>query len=231
MNPTVGLRGWLRIAAWIVVSTVVTALLLFVSAGRWNWRAGWEFLGLLLGLSTIVGVVVFRMNPEILDARAKMHRGSKVWDQVLVAVLLSLMALVLVVAGFDAGRFHPSQAPRWYLATGYILLVLGTAVSGWAEAVNKFFEPTVRIQTDRGHRVVDSGPYAWIRHPGYIGGALVTLGMAMALGSYWALAPALSAVGLLILRTYWEEETLRAELTGYEEYTHRVRSRWIPGVW
>jgi protein-S-isoprenylcysteine O-methyltransferase Ste14 len=101
----------------------------------------------------------------------------------------------------------------------------------WAEAVNKFFEPTVRIQTDRGQTVIDSAPYATVRHPGYVGGLLFAVGTALGLGSLWALIPAGIACLLLILRTQWEDQTLQAELPGYREYTERVRYKLIPGVW
>lgn len=97
--------------------------------------------------------------------------------------------------------------------------------------MNKFFEPTVRFQTDRGQKVIDTGPYAIVRHPGYAGWLVMSVGIALCLGSLWALIPAgLSFLGLL-LRTQWEDQTLQAELAGYKEYTERVRYRLLPGVW
>ena len=101
----------------------------------------------------------------------------------------------------------------------------------WAESVNKFFEPSVRIQTDRGHRVIDGGPYAIVRHPGYVSGFFVFIGMPVSLGSWWALIPAFLLCMLLVVRTIWEDQTLRKELVGYEAYAQRVRYRLIPGVW
>ena len=105
------------------------------------------------------------------------------------------------------------------------------ALTTWAQAVNRHFEPTVRIQTERGHRVIDSGPYAVVRHPGYVGAVVMSVGVALALGSLWALVPAALVAVLLIGRTLAEEATLKAELPGYAEYTGRVRYRWTPGVW
>jgi len=102
----------------------------------------------------------------------------------------------------------------------------------WAQSVNKFFEPTVRIQTDRGHRVIDTGPYAIIRHPGYVSAYPLFVGIPLALGSWWtALIPAILMVPMLVLKTLWEDQTLQAELAGYKEYAQRVRYRLIPGVW
>jgi protein-S-isoprenylcysteine O-methyltransferase Ste14 len=95
----------------------------------------------------------------------------------------------------------------------------------------KFFERTVRIQTDRGHTVVDTGPYAIVRHPGYVAACLVCVGMSLSLGSVWALIPASLSCGVLMVRTVWEDRTLQEELTGYKEYTQRVRYKLVPGVW
>jgi protein-S-isoprenylcysteine O-methyltransferase Ste14 len=111
------------------------------------------------------------------------------------------------------------------------LLIPGIGIVTWAQVVNRFFEPSVRIQTDRGHTVIDSGPYAFVRHPGYIGACLLFVGIALALGSSWSLIPAGLTCAMLILRTRWEDQTLQAELAGYEEYTKKVRFRLIPGVW
>ena len=91
----------------------------------------------------------------------------------------------------DDGRFHWSHVPWWALAIGYVLLIAGLAGMTWAEAVNKFFEPTVRTQIDRGHRVIDTGPYALVRHPGYVSAFLLVLGIPLSLGSYWAVIPAI----------------------------------------
>ena len=88
----------------------------------------------------------------------------------------------------------------------------------------------MRIQTDRDHKVIDTGPYAIVRHPGYVGGFFTTIEIALSSGSLWALSAGLASL-LLILRTQWEDQTLRAELTGYKEYTQRVRHKLIPGVW
>jgi protein-S-isoprenylcysteine O-methyltransferase Ste14 len=105
------------------------------------------------------------------------------------------------------------------------------AIVTWAEAVNKFFEPTVRIQVERGHQVIASGPYAIVRHPGYVGGSLLFLAIPLCLGSLWALIPAGLSCLCLVLRTRWEDQTLQAELLGYKDYTQRVCYRLFPGVW
>lgn len=121
--------------------------------------------------------------------------------------------------------------PWWVCVFGHFLLLIGTGILTWAESVNRFFEPVVRIQTERGHKVIDAGPYAIVRHPGYVAFILVSVSTALCLGSVWALVPAGLASSLLVLRTQWEDQTLQAQLPGYKEYTQRVRSKLIPGVW
>lgn len=110
-------------------------------------------------------------------------------------------------------------------------MLAGIAVTCWAQAVNPFFEPGVRIQSERHQRVIDSGPYRFVRHPGYVAALLLFFGMALALGSYWALLPAALAAALLVLRTAWEDRLLQAELPGYADYARRVRWRLLPGLW
>jgi protein-S-isoprenylcysteine O-methyltransferase Ste14 len=136
-----------------------------------------------------------------------------------------------ILAALDDARFHWSHLPWWGCVLGYALLITGMVGLTWAMAVNKFFEATVRIQTDRGHTVIDTGPYAVIRHPGYAAGYLIFVGMPLALGSLWALVPVILLCPLLVLRTVWEDQMLQQGLVGYKEYAQRVRFRLIPGVW
>jgi protein-S-isoprenylcysteine O-methyltransferase Ste14 len=89
----------------------------------------------------------------------------------------------------------------------------------------------VRIQRERGHHVVSAGPYAIVRHPGYVSAIIIFAGMALALASWWALVPAAWASAILILRTSWEDALLRAELDGYADYARRARFRLAPGIW
>jgi protein-S-isoprenylcysteine O-methyltransferase Ste14 len=138
---------------------------------------------------------------------------------------------IIPVAALDDGRFHCFPLPLWVVGLGYILFLVGMGIVTWAEAVNKFFEVTVRIQTDRGHKVIGTGPYAIVRHPGYVGAIFFFMWTALCLGSVWALVPAGLASAVIILRTKWEDQTLQAELPGYKEYTQRVRYKLIPGLW
>ena len=210
---------------------LIFLLCLFLPAGNWAWARGWLFFVVVVGTSILITLYLRRVNPDVIAARVNRHEGTKGWDRWLLGILIPAIVSILPVAALDDGRFHWSHVPWWVCGIGYVLLVAGLAGMTWAESVNKFFEPTVRIQTDRGHRVIDTGPYAIVRHPGYVAACLLFMGMPLSLGSFWALIPAVLSCLLLVLRTIWEDRTLRDELVGYEEYTQRVRYRLVPGVW
>jgi protein-S-isoprenylcysteine O-methyltransferase Ste14 len=208
---------------------VVLGMLL--PAGTWKWPRGWLFLAVSVGASLLAASYLRRVNPEIIAARVNRHEGTKRWDKILLAFFFPAVMAIPFVAALDDGRFHWCYVPWWACALGYSLLLAGTAGMTWAESVNRFFEPTVRIQSDRGHHVIDTGPYALIRHPGYASALPLFIGLALALGSLWALIPSLLACGLLVVRTVLEDRMLQRELPGYEQYTRRVRHRLVPGVW
>jgi protein-S-isoprenylcysteine O-methyltransferase Ste14 len=112
-----------------------------------------------------------RVNPEVIAARMNRHQGTKRWDLLLMMTfIMPTIVPIPIVAALDDGRFHWFPVPWWVCVLGYALLIIGMVGVTSAESVNKFFEPTVRIQTDRGHEVFDNGPYAIIRHPGYVFG-------------------------------------------------------------
>lgn len=214
----------------LLVTLVVMGVLLFWPAGTFNWPAAWWFAAAFVLCTLIAVVIVWRVNPEIFAARSRIQPGTKAWDYFFIALIIGGFLAVLVVAGLDF-RFGWSAMPSWLVGVGYVLLLLGYAGSIWPVAVNRHFEPGVRIQEDRGQTVIDTGPYAIVRHPGYSAAVLLIFGMALMLGSYWALIPAVIAVMGTAVRTLFEERTLRAELPGYTQYTQRVKFRWVPGVW
>jgi len=210
---------------------VFFALFLFLPAGTVGWEKGWLFVFVFLMYGVGASLYLWRVNPEIYAARGRLRWGPKRWDNILGCFLAPALIAVSPVAALDDGRFHWSAVPWWVVAVGYAMLLVAMGLLTWAEAVNKFFEPSVRIQTDRGHTVIDTGPYAIVRHPGYAAAMFLLPGGALSLGSLWALVPAGIAYLLLVLRTQWEDQTLQAELTGYKEYTERVRFKLLPGVW
>lgn len=201
---------------------------LFLSAGRLDWWAGWIYLGLLLAAFALQGLV---MDRELVAERAGIGPGTKDWDRVLASVsMLLFLPGSLIVAGLDERLGWSSAAPAIQILGG-VLFAAAWALSAWAMASNKFFSTTVRIQEERGHAVVSDGPYAFVRHPGYLAFSLAALATPFLLSSLWALLPALLAVAGVAVRTVLEERTLRAELPGYEEYARQVRYRYLPGIW
>lgn len=205
--------------------------LVFLPVGSIRWRPGWIFLAVLVLSYGLSALVLLWVNPIIYRARSRFQPGTKAWDKALLAVILPAMVAIIPIGTFDAGRAHWSVVPDWLVGMGYAVLVAGIAAATWAQTVNPYFEPGVRIQSERQQRVIDTGPYRFARHPGYISALLIFLGMALALGSLWALAPAALASAFLIARTAFEDRLLRRELSGYEAYSHRVRWRLFPGVW
>jgi protein-S-isoprenylcysteine O-methyltransferase Ste14 len=213
------------------VFSIVLGVALFLPAGDIRWARGWLFLLVFLVLMAASVLYLWRTNPDIFVARSRIRPGTKSWDKVLMAFLLLSFTAIFLVAAFDAGRFHWSNVSLGVIVLGYVLLCVGFVLSIWVYRVNKFAEPTVRIQTERGQKVIDTGPYAIVRHPLYLGGVILFTGIPLALGSFWALIPTAVGTLVLVVRTVLEDRTLQEELEGYKEYAGRVRYRLIPGVW
>ena len=205
------------------------AVVMFLPAGI-GWRKGWLFLAVFLLQMAIAAIYVWRTNPDLFLARSRMQKGTKSWDRVVFYVLQVVLLAEFPVAALD-WRHQWSSAPTWVIVLGYVLFTVGMVGCFWVLSVNKFAEMSVRIQTERGHKVIDAGPYAVVRHPMYVACFFLFPGIALALGSFWALIPAALVSVVLVVRTVFEDRTLQEELDGYREYAKRVRCRLIPGVW
>ena len=225
-------RGYaIRLMVAAVSVIPMFCALIFWPAGRWDWTAGWAYVT-IVGTYLLINLVYLgRVNPEVIEHRMRLGKGTKGWDIVWSVLFTPVFLAVYVVAGWDAVRFEWTTMPHWLWLLGLVLFIPGAALFTWSMAVNPFFEKTVRIQTERGHRVIDTGPYHVVRHPGYVGFFGWSLSVPLLLGSWWAFLPAFAAAIGIVIRTALEDRTLRAELTGYEEYATRVRYRLIPGVW
>jgi len=206
-------------------------LFLFWPAGTLAWERGWTFLLIFVIIQCLLGWYIWKVNPALMPARCRIGEGTKQWDKVILFILIPLLVSIFPIAALDDGRFHWSMVNSWQCAIGYLLLLNGVVFSGWAGSVNKFAEVSVRIQTERGHRVIDSGPYALMRHPGYVGAIVMVYGISLALGSWWGFVPATLCTLILVIRTYLEDGTLKKELQEYESYTKRIKYRLIPYLW
>lgn len=217
--------------AYGIGSPLILVALVFLPVGRIDWTPGWIFIAVLVAAFGVSALLLARVNPMIYRARSRFQPGTKTWDLVLLTVLFPAILSEIPLASLDAGRMRWSDVPLFVVLIGYVLLVGGIAVTAWAQAVNPFFEPGVRIQTERSQRVITSGPYRFVRHPGYSAAIVMFAGIPLALGSWWALLPAALAIAVLVLRTGLEDRLLRSELSGYAEYVRRTRYRLVPGLW
>ena len=220
----------------VVVGLTVAALVIvfagvvFTNAVQLGWTLGWIYVGIVT-VTFAINLVCLRLwNPELIRRRMRVSKFSKTWDKVW-AVMFGLAVIAIYVAAVMEARDRISSAPGTAWLLGLAIFVPGWTLVIWSMVVNPFFEKTVRIQSDQGHRVIDTGPYAYIRHPGYVGFSGWMLSTPLLLASNWAFVPALITVALLVIRTALEDRTLHEELPGYPAYASRVRFRLIPGIW
>lgn len=215
----------------VLGSTGMIGVLMFLAAGRLDWMSAWVFLALGTLVFLTAGLYVVRKNPEVVNERGRGAQGAKTWDRILTLIYAVFVLAIYLVAGLDAGRFQWSVMPVTVQGLGGIGFVVGMLLIYWAMLANPFLAQVVRIQDERGHQTVSSGPYRYVRHPMYMG-ILVGYGATpLLLGSWLALIPFAIMSALLLLRTSLEDKTLLAELPGYSEYARRVRYRLVPGVW
>jgi protein-S-isoprenylcysteine O-methyltransferase Ste14 len=223
--------GILKRAVQVFVMLGVQAVILFLSAGRLDWVWAWVFLGLYLLGVLVNAYLMLRLNPENIAERAK-GAGIRRWDALFGGLYIVMYILIEpAVAGLDFRYNWTSSLVLGFHLAGAVIYALGFALLIWSMAANAYFATIVRIQEERGHTVCDTGPYRYVRHPGYVGGIIQALAVPFVLGSLWALIPGAVAVLGMVLRTTMEDRTLQVELDGYREYTRRTRYRLLPGVW
>jgi protein-S-isoprenylcysteine O-methyltransferase Ste14 len=200
---------------------------------QWDWWEAWIYaIVSILGFA-ISRVLAGRRHPDLIAERARymQHENAKPWDKQLALFLGIAGILVMVVAGLDEllGWSPTFSLPLKILAL--LIILAGYALGAYALIENRFFSGMVRLQTDRGHQVVSSGPYRWIRHPGYAGALLTYLAIPIFLDSSWAYLPTIFGIVIMVIRTSLEDRFLQDELGGYRDYVKRVRYRLLPGVW
>ena len=224
-------QGVAKRVATVAGFLVFNGAILFASAGQLGWMWAWVFLGICLLSLAINGTIMLRTSPDTIAERGR-PEATKGWDKLVGGLwALALFVLVPLVAGLDA-RFAwtGTLAIAWNTA-GALMLAVGFGLAGWAMIANAFFSTAVRIQADRGHTVCRSGPYRFVRHPGYLGFVLQSLGTPILLGSLYGLVPGAAAAILMVVRTSLEDRMLQSELAGYREFVRDVRYRLCPGVW
>jgi len=229
MSQTANPKYWVG----LFVTHLLIPLVLMICGWDLDWWQAWFYSVLIVASGMGSRMLAEKRHPGLLEERGKFGKDQNVksWDKVLSPLMAVSMTFPLViVAGLDHRFGWSTVFPIWINILGLILILIGYIFAGWALVENRFFSGVVRIQTDRGHKVCDSGPYQYVRHPGYAGNILALPGMVMALGSVWTIIPVLVALIIAVIRTTLEDKTLQEELPGYRDYVHRVRYRLIPGV-
>jgi len=214
-----------------LTGTLVFFMILFISAGRIDYWQGWIYV--LIGMiMSVLNYTVFRIDTELLDERSSPGKGTKQWDKTILGISFLLTLSMYIVAGLDSGRYHWSPDFHWSLTLlGILLTVTGQLLFLIAQKQNKFFSSTVRIQTERGHTVCETGLYKVVRHPAYLGSIIQSIGFPLLFGSLWSIIPIGLLMILFIARTNLEDKTLKNELRGYLDYSYKTRYRIIPYIW
>ncbi|OHV68150.1 isoprenylcysteine carboxyl methyltransferase [Mesorhizobium sp. LCM 4577] len=210
----------------------VMGALMFLSAGTLRWTAAWVYIVVMVGLSLTMGVALARRDPGLMNERLRppIQKTQTAADKILLSILLIGIFAWLVLMGLDT-RFGWSVVPVWVQVIGALVLLVGIWICYLTMLENSFAAPVVKIQDERGQKVITTGPYGYVRHPMYAGAIVYFAGTALLLGSWWGLAAVLAFILLLALRTFIEEKTLRTGLQGYDDYAARVRYKLIPMVW
>jgi protein-S-isoprenylcysteine O-methyltransferase Ste14 len=232
----VEIRSFADIPIWRRVIRILLTLaffvaVIFVPAGRWDWVEAWVLLLFFISYLTGWSLWIRRRDPGLWKERTSTASNVERWDKLIVSVYGVLLCALFVVAGLDAVRFEWSSVSIGVRVLGWCFLLAALVLISWVLAENTYASRYVRIQNDRQHQVISTGPYRYVRHPMYVGVILWALGVPLILGSTWALVPSVLIIALFFVRTALEDRTLQNGLPGYKEYAERVRHRLIPAVW
>ena len=223
----------LLLLAEVAMLMAVLAAILFAAAGTLDWPSGWTYLGVFAAMSLGISLWLAEADPDLLRERlaSPYQKGQKAFDRVFLSVVMVVYLGWTALMGLDARRLGWSHVPLAAQGLGAVVIVLTYIGVAWVFATNSFAAPVIRVQAERGQTVIDTGPYAWVRHPMYAFALPQFVGAPLLLGSWWGLAIVPVAYLGLAWRIFGEEAMLRQELAGYEDYARRVRFRLLPGVW
>jgi protein-S-isoprenylcysteine O-methyltransferase Ste14 len=214
-----------------VVGLVAFAVLWFGLAGGLTWWQGWAFLLAFIAYATVLVWRLSKLNPELVRERNQPAERAEPWDRVVMRIYTMILLILLTLTALDGGRYLWSSVPLGIQLIGWLLLTFAGLMVWHVMMTNTYLSSWVRLQEDREQVVVEEGAYRRIRHPMYLGIIVAFLGIPLALGSWWAMIPSMVIVGLFVYRTHREDLMLIHGLTGYAEYTKKVRYRLLPGIW
>jgi protein-S-isoprenylcysteine O-methyltransferase Ste14 len=212
------------------IEFLVMAVGLFWLAGTLYWPASWVFLGLLIASSLPITWWLLKYDPGLVEERLRL-RPQLSWDKAFVAMVCVLFLLWFILMPLDAVRYRWSRMPVGLQALGALLLLISIYVTFLTMRENPYSSAVVRVQKERGHTVISTGPYRYVRHPMYTGACLFFPGTALLLGSWYGVLCGPVFAGMLAVRAVLEERLLREELEGYAAYMARVKYRFLPHVW
>lgn len=215
----------------IGIFVALFAASLFFLAGRTDWAMGWVFIAIVAASQLSIALILMMRNPELMGER-DVSKGKRDLDRILAGVMALFGPISMcLVAGLNMRLGWLPQISFALQITGIVLAVLGSMLTAWAMASNKFFYGVLRIAQEKGHTVCASGPYQYVRHPGYLGAILFDLATPLILNSAWAFVPAIFTVCAIVVRTSLEDKALHSGLGGYQNYARQVRYRLLPAVW
>ena len=226
-----------NIKLWLsfVVRMVLFAIALLWPAGTVNWWEAWVVIGLWTVYGLVMTVYLSRYDPALLAERLKLlpiQKDQKVWDKLMMSLFTVAGIALYIVPGFDVIRYEWSAPlPAWMVIIAMVIHLPCFWFLWWVMRENTYLSQVVKIDDERGHKVITTGPYALVRHPMYIAVIVLLFATPVALGSRYSLILVLFLTVLLIVRTYFEDRTLHTELAGYPEYAKQTRFRLIPGIW
>lgn len=214
-----------------LIAPILMGLLFFICSGSFDQPRAWIYYGMFFILSAMFNGYLLHSNPELLYHRNTFKSDAKGWDKIIMPLaVITAFHLQSITMGLDI-RFGGTNISSGSMIFGLVLFVVSYSISSWAMMVNQHFESNVRIQKDRNHAVISTGPYEFIRHPGYLSFILGTIGAALAVGSTFGLINSIIGILLILIRTSKEDKTLQRELEGYVQYSTKVKYRILPGVW
>jgi protein-S-isoprenylcysteine O-methyltransferase Ste14 len=220
----------------LIVQSIVWAGILFAlpfaGAGTFAWPEGWAYIVMQFSSWTVMTLWLKKNNPELLRVRAELwKRTVKPWDKVILTLIFAGFLTLFFLPGLDAVRYQWSHVPLPPKIIGFVGTVISNGLMFWVLKTNPYSSAAVEVQKERGHRVITTGPYQYVRHPMYVGGILMAVSTPLALGSLVTFIPSIILTVVVVVRTYLEDKTLDQELEGYLAYSETVKYRLIPGVW
>ena len=206
----------------------IFGLFVFIPAGSFYWLEAWICLIIVFLIYESMVIYFWKYDRELIRSRGSFNQPKEKWDIILFLSLMISLFSILIVAGLDF-RFELSNIPEIISIIAFGLVIIGLFIYFLVMKENTYLSKVVEVQEDQ--QVISTGPYKYVRHPLYLGNSIAVIGVALSLGSLFALVPALIFIFLMIARLIFEEKALEKELQGYFEYKKKVRYRLVPYIW